>query len=606
MLNTIMKNWKLYGREYEWKGTVDKRSRRNMDIYAADVFKEEYLPKYSARELDADYEDRLQRAENGGFMNFPQKIVDIYRNSVFRSGAPNREGDSPEAKRFIQNVDGAGTDIGSFIRDRVFLLDQIHGGLFIVVDKPKAPEGRMLTLKDKQDLGLFPYAYIYMWEDMYNYGLDRFGGLEWILFKEKYIDENGDKAERLRYFDKTEWALLDKEGQLMDSGEHGLRRVPVYRHFQRANPKHRFQTPVTALDDVFRLTLKTYEAQSQLEQMIINHVFMKLAMPTPMFEALKNEGAGNKNVLLFPPGLGTDKAYYVQSEFQEIKELKDLVFRLLPDKILYFATVRDKVSMPREESGTAKFIDSSEEISNLLDKANSMERAENAIIALARAWEGDEKEYSVTYNKVFDIKSTNEQIEEIVKIFKQDMGSPKFNKTLVKRLMFNLLGEVSEKVRKEIEREIDEGIDPSLSIEDLDLLASRGFVDAVKLARKYNPQLKGKTEEEVKAFIQGNISMMVGVTAQPTDSVPLDISSEGNISGGDGAPITLNGIQISAAKGIIKDVSSGELPRDSGINQLMTFLNLTREQAERVMGKAGTGKIIKKDKVINSNTGGVA
>jgi hypothetical protein len=61
----------------------------------------------------------------------------------------------------------------------------------------------------------------------------------------------------------------------------------------------------------------------------------------------------------------------------------------------------------------------------------------------------------------------------------------------------------------------------------------------------------------------------------------------------------LNGTQIASATKIISQVSAGEIPRDSGINQLQIFLGLTQEQAEQAMGDAGTGDIIKKDKVVN-------
>ena len=46
----------------------------------------------------------------------------------------------------------------------------------------------------------------------------------------------------------------------------------------------------------------------------------------------------------------------------------------------------------------------------------------------------------------------------------------------------------------------------------------------------------------------------------------------------------LSGIQITAANEIISKVNEGLLSREAGIQQLITFLGLTREQAERVMG----------------------
>jgi PBSX family phage portal protein len=62
------------------------------------------------------------------------------------------------------------------------------------------------------------------------------------------------------------------------------------------------------------------------------------------------------------------------------------------------------------------------------------------------------------------------------------------------------------------------------------------------------------------------------------------------------ATLNLSGIQIASATKIVGLVSSGEIPRDSGKNQLMIFFNLTDEQAEALLGAAGTGKKLKPDK----------
>jgi HK97 family phage portal protein len=53
--------------------------------------------------------------------------------------------------------------------------------------------------------------------------------------------------------------------------------------------------------------------------------------------------------------------------------------------------------------------------------------------------------------------------------------------------------------------------------------------------------------------------------------------------------LTLNGAQIAAASAIVQSVADNKISRDSGIGQLMVLLNLTEEQAERVMGSVGEG-----------------
>ena len=51
----------------------------------------------------------------------------------------------------------------------------------------------------------------------------------------------------------------------------------------------------------------------------------------------------------------------------------------------------------------------------------------------------------------------------------------------------------------------------------------------------------------------------------------------------------LNGSQVSAATAIVQAVADGLLPRDAGLGQLMVFFNLTRAEAELVMGSVGAG-----------------
>ncbi|MCK4825835.1 phage portal protein, partial [bacterium] len=82
---------------------------------------------------------------------------------------------------------------------------------------------------------------------------------------------------------------------------------------------------------------------------------------------------------------------------------------------------------------------------------------------------------------------------------------------------------------------------------------------------------------------------------------PLEIEGELSFDVGAqveevGAALNLSGVQITAATKIVSTVSAGEIPRDSGKNQLMNFFNLDEGQAEALLGAAGTGKKVKPDK----------
>lgn len=75
------------------------------------------------------------------------------------------------------------------------------------------------------------------------------------------------------------------------------------------------------------------------------------------------------------------------------------------------------------------------------------------------------------------------------------------------------------------------------------------------------------------------------VAGQPvTGDKPADAVDE------PAATLNLNGAQITAAANIVAQVSSGELPRDSGIGQLQVLFGLSAAQANAILGSAGTAK----------------
>jgi len=81
----------------------------------------------------------------------------------------------------------------------------------------------------------------------------------------------------------------------------------------------------------------------------------------------------------------------------------------------------------------------------------------------------------------------------------------------------------------------------------------------------------------------------------PNAAVPSDAAATEATTTELGAPeqtkvadTALNGAQVTAASQIVEKVANGLLPRDSGISQLVFFFQLSQEQAEAVMGAAGT------------------
>jgi hypothetical protein len=85
----------------------------------------------------------------------------------------------------------------------------------------------------------------------------------------------------------------------------------------------------------------------------------------------------------------------------------------------------------------------------------------------------------------------------------------------------------------------------------------------------------------------------VGDEAAPSGAIPavdpaaaVEVATDQNVQVSE--DLVLNGAQIQAALQIVMATASGQLPRDSGLGQLRVLFNLTAEQAEEIMGSAGT------------------
>jgi hypothetical protein len=75
-----------------------------------------------------------------------------------------------------------------------------------------------------------------------------------------------------------------------------------------------------------------------------------------------------------------------------------------------------------------------------------------------------------------------------------------------------------------------------------------------------------------------------GYADQFTDKVNNGISDSS-----DPAANALNGAQVTAIVDIVKSISVGDLPRESGIQVIISSFNKTREEAEAIVGEAGKG-----------------
>jgi SPP1 family phage portal protein len=107
--------------------------------------------------------------------------------------------------------------------------------------------------------------------------------------------------------------------------------------------------------------------------------------------------------------------------------------------------------------------------------------------------------------------------------------------------------------------------------------------DLIKMFPEITSDPDGAVKELEEQLEKENNMLMGGLNESPqiTDEslTPLPENSTGQ---------SFNGAQVQAINDIVSSVASGDISRDSGINQLIILFGITPEQAERIIGESGT------------------
>lgn len=144
-------------------------------------------------------EDRAFRLKRAVYYNYARTIVDLFTSHLFRRDVA-RESDGPLYGRFLENADGRGASMNSFVRSRVAPMALALGMAYVVVDKPAAT-AEYSTLAEEIEDGNLPYCTLVLPQDVVNWREDRRGALEWIVIREAAPDSAGPLDDAPR----TEW-----------------------------------------------------------------------------------------------------------------------------------------------------------------------------------------------------------------------------------------------------------------------------------------------------------------------------------------------------------------------------------------------------------------
>lgn len=383
-----------------------------------------------------EFRDRRKRAYRP---NHTREVVDLVNKYIFKGTIARKIEDAPEHVRaFWSQATLHRRDITDFMR-LVSQKSSIFGKVWVVMDSI-APRDGAVTVADVKAGDARVYGYIIKPQNVLDMAFDTAGDLTWIMIKENYRDDelfngSGDVTVRYRLWTRDHWALFTeskKRGSkktyaVEDAGSHDLGVVPVFAVDHVVSEDLYWANGL--IDDVAYLDRAVANYLSNLDAIIQDQTFSQLVIPA---QAIMPDDDGEKKII----EMGTKRIFtydaqagvaptFISPDPRQATLILSVVNKIISE--IYHTvgmsgerTKEDNAMGTDNSSGVAKAYDFERMNAMLASKAQSLEHAENNMVALVRLYNTDgdpktvfedEDSHLVSYPGNFDVRSLYDEFE---------------------------------------------------------------------------------------------------------------------------------------------------------------------------------------------------
>ncbi len=266
-------------------------------------------------------------------------------------------------------------------------------------------------------------------QSLVNWSVDQFGNAHWMLFRET-TDGNEDwttfdkqATEVVKYvlWTRMDWTVFDSDFTPIDTGVHGLKRVPVDAIFDKKSKKYRNLLGVSDISDISFIARDVYNKCSELNEILRNQTFAFLTVQGKASD-FNELSIGTSKAMLYPEGM--NQPAYISPPADNARVIMDQIDKQIT-KIFQLAKLTGTSGQETgtlEQSGVSKAYDFHETNSALSQKAAHMEDGELRMWQTWATWEGKEFDGNVQYSRDFNVKDLMSDLTEAEKLMRLQMG----------------------------------------------------------------------------------------------------------------------------------------------------------------------------------------
>jgi hypothetical protein len=475
---------------------------------------EEHVFQYH-KEGEKEFKDRKARAYR---FNHTREVVDLVVKYLYKGDITRNVDAAPQVvKDFWDNATLQNMGIGQLMRTGS-TQSSIKGRVAMVVDN-NVRQGAV-SIADVKASNMRIYAYPVDAIDLLDYAFDEDGdgGLLWVMIREYVRDDadpltsSGDVEVRIRVWDRQGWRLfgevsgnivtttpsgrkkVQRQVELISSGEHGLGRVPVVflDHLITDNPYH---TP-GLIDDIAYLDRAIANYLSNLDAIIQDQTFSQLAMPAQSLlpgEETYNKlvEASTKRVFVYDAANGASaKPEYISPDPKQASVIITVINKIINEiyntvGLAGERTKEDNAVGIDNSSGVAKAYDFERVNSLLTAKGQALERCENEIVTLVCLWAKQPvpKDKLVKYPETYDVMRLVDDLT--ISEALATIDAPKeVRREQLRAMVDKLFPRLKADIRKKIEADIDKWLEGADLLTAPTTFGTKTPTSAVKATRQ--------------------------------------------------------------------------------------------------------------------------
>ena len=385
------------------------------------------------REQAAAYETRKSIAY---YLNYLQPTVNSHVDPIFRK-EPARTTSDAFMTEFLGDVDTKGTPMTKFMKHAGFAA-KLMGVAAIVMDNAKE-EKKAKTAADALATRQFPYAYVVTKDNFTKWKTDRLGNLKYFAYSEPYQDPNEGEvsaasiAENIKQSDSasaeiqyriwtpTEWAVCDKDGGIIESGDNPLGRVPVTLLYGKSVLPGKLDVE-SMFYPIAKTNLRLFNLCSELDEILRNQAFSILIYPHKDPSSLT---IGVNNAMGFDGAESKFAPSFIAPPSGPAEWLMKHIDRLIQE--MYRMAMLTHLSGGTDESrtGAAKAWDFEATNKVLADFAANCYYTEVQMAKLFAMWTSKDPatfDFSVRYSSDFSIRDTEQELKEAAQALQLQIG----------------------------------------------------------------------------------------------------------------------------------------------------------------------------------------